>query len=40
MEGKNVMVLIRSILSKYSAKIEGNGIKKINVEATGRRGER
>jgi hypothetical protein len=40
MEGKNAMVLIRSILNKYSAKMEGNGIKKMNYEATGRKGER
>jgi hypothetical protein len=40
MECKNAIVLIRSILNKYSAKMEGNGIKKMNDEATGSRGER
>jgi hypothetical protein len=35
MEGSN-----RIILNKYSAKMEGNGIKKMNDEATGRKGER
>jgi hypothetical protein len=40
MEDKNTMVLIRSILNKYSAKMDGNGIKKMNDEAMGRKGER
>jgi hypothetical protein len=40
MECKNAMLLIRSILNKYSAKMEGNGIKKMNDEATGSQGER
>jgi hypothetical protein len=40
MECKNAMVLIRSILNKYSAKMERNIIKKMNDEATGNQGER